>query len=198
MRKILLLILSLALLALPVCVSALELPVGKIAIKAQPIDYVSALAGIAKPVVKTYAENERYALLVTLDVPAYLPLDGLEMKVTANGCTVEDAGNLSLASGSYIIHGTVLVPGATVCVSVKDHALEQAQNAEQLWAAVNSDRSVSLTAVLGSAKVEQPSKDISIEIPKTGDRSVVGAGIGACALALLCFVSFVCGKEDER
>ena len=59
MRKLSFLVVALVMLiALPV--SALDL--GKLTLTVQPVDYVSALAGIAKPVSKSYAANERYAV----------------------------------------------------------------------------------------------------------------------------------------
>lgn len=174
MKKILFLVMALIMLiALPV--SALDL--GKLTLTVQPVDYVSALAGIAKPVSKTYAANERYAVAVTVNVPQYYDMSNMRIVVEPANCTVE-TGDIQLSTGTYLVTGTVLAPGASLTVAFRDEALYTASSAQDLYQALQNDRTVSAAAALGTAayaapEAEQPSAGgtPSMEIPKTGDRA---------------------------
>lgn len=171
MKKLLpLLLVALLLAALPV--SALD--VGKLTVAAQPVDYVAALAGIARPVNKTYAANERYAVAVTVDVPAYMDVSGMTAVLEPRNCTI-DSGVVPVAAGTYVLTGTVLAPGASIKIILRDDAITQAATAGQLWDAIRNDRTVSAAATLG------PAAQAVADIPKTGDRP----GIVGGALCLL-------------
>lgn len=185
MRKILFLVVALIMLiALPV--SALDL--GKLTLTVQPVDYVSALAGIAKPVSKTYAANERYAVAVTVNVPQYYDVTNLQIIGEPTNCTIE-TGEIKLETGTYIVTGTVLAPGASIKITFRDNAIYTASTAEQLYQAMQNDRTISAAANLGTAaytapETEQPGAP-SMEIPKTGERAGVAGVlliIAGCAL----------------
>lgn len=185
MRKLLFLIVALVMLiALPV--SALDL--GKLTLTVQPVDYVSALAGIAKPVSKTYAANERYAVAVTVNVPQYYDVTNLQIIGEPTNCTIE-TGEIKLETGTYIVTGTVLAPGASVKITFRDNAIYTATTAEQLYQALQNDRTVSAAASLGQTYTqESPDQPYINGIPQTGDRAGVAGLVlivaAACVLLL--------------
>lgn len=185
MRKILFLAVALVMLiALPV--SALDL--GKLTLTVQPVDYVSALAGIAKPVSKTYAANERYAVAVTVNVPQYYDMSNMRIVVEPANCTVE-TGDIQLATGTYLVTGTVLAPGASLTVTFRDNALYTASSAQDLYQALQNDRTISAAATLGQTYTQESAEQPYINgIPQTGDRAglagLVLIGAAACVLAI--------------
>lgn len=182
MRKILFFAVALVMLiALPV--SALDL--GKMTLTVQPVDYVSALAGIAKPVSKTYAANERYAVAVTVNVPQYYDMSNVQVVVEPANCTVE-TGDIQLATGTYLVTGTVLAPGASLTVTFRDEALYTASTAEQLYQALQNDRTISAAATLGPSYTQESTDQPYINgIPQTGDRAGVAGLVLIVAAACL-------------
>ena len=183
MRKILFLAVALVMLiALPV--SALDL--GKLTLTVQPVDYVSALAGIAKPVSKTYAANERYAVAVTVNVPQYYDVTNLQIIGEPTNCTIE-TGEIKLETGTYIVTGTVLAPGASIKITFRDNAIYTASTAEQLYQAMQNDRTISAAAALGQTYTqESPDQPYISGIPQTGDRAgVAGLVLIVAAVCVL-------------
>ena len=189
MRKVLL-ILSFALI-LMFLIPTYALDLGKLTVTVQPVDYVSALAGIAKPVSKTYAANERYAVAVTVNVPQYYNVTNLQIIGEPTNCTIE-TGEIKLETGTYLVTGTVLAPGASIKITFQDNAIYTATTAEQLYHALQNDRTISAAAALGQSAYEAPSTDITAppasSIPKTGDRvgmvGLVLIGAAVCVLAI--------------
>ncbi len=185
MRKLLFLVVALVMLiALPV--SALDL--GKLTLTVQPVDYVSALAGIAKPVSKTYAANERYAVAVTVSVPQYYDMSNMRVVVEPANCTVE-TGDIQLATGTYLVTGTVLAPGASLTVTFRDEAIYTASSAQDLYQALQNDRTISAAATLGQTYTQESTEQPYISgIPQTGDRAGVAGLVlivaAACVLLL--------------
>lgn len=185
MKRLLFLVLAFVMLiALPV--SALDL--GKLTLTVQPVDYVSALAGIAKPVSKTYAANERYAVAVTVQVPQYYDVTNLQIIGEPTNCTIE-TGEIKLETGTYIVTGTVLSPGASVKITFRDNAIYTASTAEQLYQALQNDRTVSAAATLGQTYTQESTEQPYISgIPQTGDRAGVAGLVlivaAACVLLL--------------
>lgn len=176
MKKTLTMLLALILmLAMTTTAFALDVPGEKITVTAEPVDYALAQGGIAQAVHKTYVANERFAILVSIKIPGYMDMAGLALEVTPKNCTVDNIDNLALATGDYVITGTTLAAGATVKITIKDTAPDTANTANELWAALYGDRTVSATATLGAAAQG------AITIPKTGSR----AEIGGAALCLL-------------
>ena len=182
MRKLLFFVVAFVMLiALPV--SALDL--GKLTLTVQPVDYVSALAGIAKPVSKTYAANERYAVAVTVNVPQYYDVTNLQIIGEPTNCTIE-TGEIKLETGTYIVTGTVLAPGASVKVTFQDNSIYTATTAEQLYNALQNDRTVSAAAALGQTYTQESTEQPYISgIPQTGDRA------GVAGLVLIVAAAFV-------
>lgn len=185
MRKLLFFVLAFVMLiALPV--SALDL--GKLTLTVQPVDYVSALAGIAKPVSKTYAANERYAVAVTVNVPQYYDVTNLQIIGEPTNCTIE-TGEIKLETGTYIVTGTVLAPGASVKITFRDNAIYTASSAQDLYQALQNDRTVSVAAALGQTYTQESTEHPYISgIPQTGDRAGVAGLVlivaAACVLLL--------------
>ena len=186
MRKILFLAVALAMLiALPV--SALDL--GKLTLTVQPVDYVSALAGIAKPVSKTYAANERYAVAVTVNVPQYYDVTNLQIIGEPTNCTIE-TGEIKVETGTYIVTGTVLAPGASIKITFRDNAIYTASTAEQLYQAMQNDRTISAAAALGQTYTqESPDQPYINGIPQTGDRAGVAGLVLIVAAAAVIWIS---------
>ena len=183
MRKLLFLVATLVMLiALPV--SALDL--GKLTLTVQPVDYVSALAGIAKPVSKTYAANERYAVAVTVQVPQYYDVTNLQIIGEPTNCTIE-TGEIKLETGTYIVTGTVLAPGASIKITFRDNAIYTATTAEQLYQAMQNDRPISAAAALGQTYTQESTEQPYISgIPQTGDRAgVAGLVLIVAAVCVL-------------
>lgn len=183
MRKLLFLAVALAMLiALPV--SALDL--GKLTLTVQPVDYVSALAGIAKPVSKTYAANERYAVAVSVSVPQYYDVTNLQIIGEPTNCTIE-TGEIKLETGTYIVTGTVLAPGASIKITFRDNAIYTATTAEQLYQAMQNDRTISAAAALGQSYTQESTEQPYISgIPQTGDRAgVAGLVLIVAAVCVL-------------
>lgn len=185
MKRLLFLVVALIMLiTLPV--SAIDL--GKLTLTVQPVDYVSALAGIAKPVSKTYAANERYAVAVTVNVPQYYDMSNMRIVVEPANCTVE-TGDIQLATGTYLVTGTVLAPGASLTVTFRDNALYTASSAQDLYQALQNDRTISAAAALGQTYTQESTEQPYINgIPQTGDRAGVAGLVlivaAACVLAI--------------
>ena len=188
MRKLLFFVLAFVMLiALPV--SALDL--GKLTLTVQPVDYVSALAGIAKPVSKTYAANERYAVAVTVNVPQYYDVTNLQIIGEPTNCTIE-TGEIKLESGTYLVTGTVLAPGASIKITFQDNAVYTATSAEDLYQALQNDRTISAAASLGQTYTQESTEQPYISgIPQTGDR----AGVAGLVLIVAAAVIWISRKK---
>lgn len=180
MKKLFTLMLAIVLtLAMTSTAYAVDIPAGKITLTVQPVDYQDAQRGIAQPVDKTYVANERYALLISIEVPSWLDTAGMALEISPKNCTVENVESLVLENGDYLIMGTVWAPGASVKVTAKDNAAKEASTPNEAWAALYGDRSVSATATLGAAATQ--TETAAVSIPKTGD----SASITGAALCLL-------------
>lgn len=185
MKRLLFLVVALIMIiTLPV--SALD--IGKLTLTVQPVDYVSALAGIAKPVSKTYAANERYAVAVSVNVPQYYDVTNLQIIGEPTNCTIE-TGEIKLETGTYIVTGTVLAPGASIKITFRDNAIYTASTADQLYQALQNDRTISAAAALGQTYTQESTEQPYISgIPQTGDREGVAGLVlivaAACVLLI--------------
>lgn len=130
-----------------------------------PVDYQTG-----KAVNKTYVENELFRLKVNIDLPRFVDLSNMQMVVEVDG--VEIAGpEIVLASGDYYIEGIVKAQPAKLTVKIKDMAFDNAETAEELYNAMQQDRTVSATYYFYSAAVTE---NEGFYIPKTGDASIIG------------------------
>ena len=185
MRKIIYLAMACIML---MTIPAAALDLGQLTLTVQPVDYVSALAGIAKPVSKTYAANERYAVAVTVQVPQYYDVTNLQIIGEPTNCTIE-TGEIKLETGTYIVTGTVLSPGASIKITFRDNAIYTATTAEQLYQAMQNDRTISAAATLGQTYTQESTEPPYVNgIPQTGDRAGVAGLVlivaAACVLLL--------------
>ena len=149
----------------------------KITIDIQPVDYQTG-----KAVNKSYVENELFRLRVDIDVPRFMDMDNLEMLIEVDGVEIEEP-IMTLTTGRYYIEGIVLTQPAAICVKIKDVALDNAETAEEMYEAMQKDRTVTKCYYFNSA---QPTVNNNLYIPKTGDYTVTGVIIlGLAALAAL-------------
>lgn len=187
MKRFLPLILAALLLLAALPAAAMDL--GQLTLSVQPVDYVSALAGIARPVSKAYAANERYAVAVTVSVPQYYDMSNMQVVVEPANCTVE-TGDIQLATGTYLVTGTVLAPGASLTITFRDNAIYTASTAQDLYQALQNDRTVSAAAALGQSYTQESTDQPYINgIPQTGDRAGVAGLVLIVAAAAVIWIS---------
>lgn len=207
MKKIigLLFVLALLLAVASPAFAAVESQAGSIKITAQEVDYVSALAGIAKPVTKTHAENERFAVLVSIKVPSWFDTTNMAAKLDRVGLTVDGAFTLPIVTGDYIIYGTLYSANASLTITLEDNAINSASSAQELWRALYGDRSVSAVVnfapqtVLPQATMQQTTTNgiqtvMIAEVPQTGGAPATAAAVAIIAAAFL----FIVLRAAER
>lgn len=188
MKNALVSLLVVAILMIAIPASAYE--PGRITITAQPVDYVHALAGIAQPISKSYAANERYAIAVSITVPPYYDVSDMTIVVAPEGCTVE-TGAIEVKGGTYFVTGTILSQSAKITVTIRDDAIGQASTASQLWQAIYGDRTVSTTASFSTKILSEGSSCTppSTGIPQTGDKSDILGGYFIFAAAIVFIIN---------
>lgn len=151
------------------------------------LDYQSG-----KAVSKTYVENELFLLKVELGIPRFTDLNDMELIVELDGVEVDES-NLVLADGTYYIAGIVLDQPAALRVTVKDKAYDNAVTAEQLYNAIQKNRTASKTYYFNATQTVKTTTTTTVEIPKTGAPSVLYPAIGLLALGFCIYA----GKYDE-
>ena len=189
MRKFLVLMLALALaFAFTSTAYAATIPAGAITITAQSVDYVSALAGIAKPTTAAHHENERVAVLVTVAVPQWYDVANMSVAVEQHGLVLDSTAGLAVASGNYLLYGTLYSTTGRLTITMQDNALTGAATAQALWAALYGDRTVSATVDFAPATAIQPAAIRTtevLEIPQTGDAPGAALAVVLMAGALI-------------
>lgn len=153
-----------------------------VAFAAEPItvDIQAVDVQTGKAVSKSYVENELFKLRVDLNVPRFADIENLELVIECDGVEIEEP-IMTLATGRYYLEGIVLTQPAAICVKIKDVALDNAETAEDLYYAMQINRSVSACYNFNTAHKTE------MYIPKTGDYTVTGFIIlGLAALAVLC------------
>ena len=122
-----------------------------------------------KAVSKTYVPNELFKLKVDVGIPRFADLQNMELIVELDGVKI-DQTDLKLEDGTYYITGIVIDQPAALRITVKDMAYENATTAEELYNAMQKDRTVSKTYYFNAAQpAEQPIAKNPVVIPKTGD-----------------------------
>lgn len=145
-----------------------------------------------KAVSKTYVPNELFKLKVDIGIPRFYDLTDMELIVELDGVKL-DENNLQLADGTYNITGIVIDQPAALRITVKDKAYDNATTAEELYNAMQQNRTVSKTYYFNSAQpAEQPIAKNPVVIPKTGAPTVLGYAV---SLALIGFGLAVAGKR---
>lgn len=168
-----------------------NIPAGKITLTATVVDYVSALAGIAKPVETTHYENERVAILVTVDVPQWYDTSNMSVVMEPVGMTIDSSG-LAIATGNYLLFGTLYSTTGKLTITIRDNAVANASSAQAFWSAFYGDRTVSTvvtfsipTAAIGGTTLYTTPV---VEIPQTGDASVMGYALILLAVSVVLMV----------
>ena len=104
-----------------------------------------------------------------------------------------DTNDLKLEAGTYYLSGIVTDQPAALRITVKDKAYDNATTAEELYNAMQKNRTVSKTYYFNTAQpAEQPIAKNPVVIPKTGDISIIAYAI---PLSLIGFGLFVAGKR---
>ena len=114
-----------------------------VAFAAEPItvDIQAVDVQTGKAVSKTYVENELFKLRVDLNVPRFADIENLELVIECDGVEIEEP-TMTLTTGRYYIEGIVLTQPAAICVKIKDVALDNAETAEEMYEAMQKDRTV--------------------------------------------------------
>ena len=145
-----------------------------------------------KVVSKTYVPNELFKLKVDVGIPRFADLQNMELIVELDGVKI-DQTDLKLEDGTYYITGIVIDQPAALRVTIKDMAYENATTAEELYNAMQKNRTVSKTYYFNAAQpAEQPIAKNPVGIPKTGDVSIIAYAV---SLSLIGFGLFVAGKR---
>ena len=145
-----------------------------------------------KVVSKTYVPNELFMLKVDIGIPRFADLQNMELIVEPDGVKI-DQTDLKLEDGTYYITGIVIDQPAALRVTIKDMAYNNAETAEELYNAMQKDRTVSKTYYFNAAQpAEQPIAKNPVVIPKTGGASVLAYAV---SIALIGFGLAVAGKR---
>lgn len=145
-----------------------------------------------KAVSKTYVNNELFLLEVDLGIPRFFDLTDMELIIELDGVKL-DANDLRLEAGTYYLSGIVTDQPAALRITVKDKAYDNATTAEELYNALQQDRTVSKTYYFNAAQpAEQPIAKNPVVIPKTGGASALAYAV---SIALIGFGLAVAGKR---
>lgn len=145
-----------------------------------------------KAVSKTYVNNELFSLKVDLGIPRFYDLTDMELIIELDGVKL-DANDLRLEAGTYYLSGIVTDQPAALRITVKDKAYDNATTAEELYNAMQKNRTVSKTYYFNSAQpAEQPIAKNPVVIPKTGGASALAYAV---SIALIGFGLAVAGKR---
>ena len=122
-----------------------------------------------KAVSKTYVNNELFLLKIDLGIPRFFDLTDMELIIDLDGVEL-DTNDLRLEAGTYYLSGIVTDQPAALRITVKDKAYDNATTAEELYNAMQKNRTVSKTYYFNAAQpAEQPIAKNPVVIPKTGD-----------------------------
>ena len=119
-------------------------------------------------------------------------LQNMGLIVESDGVKI-DQTDLKLEDGTYYITGIVIDQPAALRVTIKDMAYNNAETAEDLYNAMQQDRTVSKTYYFNAAQpAEQPIAKNPVVIPKTGGASVLAYAV---SIALIGFGLAVAGRR---
>lgn len=145
-----------------------------------------------KAVSKAYVNNELFLLKVDLGIPRFFDLTDMELIIELDGVKL-DANDMKLEAGTYYLSGIVTDQPAALRVTVKDKAYDNATTAEELYNAMQKNRTVSKTYYFNAAQpAEQTIAKNPVVIPKTGGASVLAYAV---SIALIGFGLAVAGKR---
>ena len=145
-----------------------------------------------KAVSKTYVPNELFKLKVDIGIPRFFDLTDMELIIELDGVKL-DENDLRLEAGTYYLSGIVTDQPAALRITVKDKAYDNATTAEELYNAMQKNRTVSKTYYFNAAQpAEQLIAKNPVVIPKTGGASVLAYAV---SIALIGFGLAVAGKR---
>lgn len=164
-------------LALALCLLAFGAALAEdpISIDVTPLDYRTGKA-IAKP---DYNPDQLFKLRVAIDIPRFVDRTDLRLEWLVDGIEIKDPAKD--ANGYYIVEGVILDQPAALTVRVKDCAFDNADTAEDMYYALQHDRTVERTYYFYRAASG------NITLPKTGDLSAIGPAAALIACAGLCW-----------
>ena len=143
-----------------------------------------------KAVSKTYVNNELFLLKVDIGIPRFYDLTDMELIIELDGVKL-DTNDMRLEAGTYYLSGIVTDQPAALRITVKDMAYENATTAEELYNAMQKNRTVSKTYYFNAAQPAAQPIPSKMEIPKTGDMSFIAYAV---PFSLIGFCLFVAGK----
>ena len=131
-------------------------------------------------------------LKVDIGIPRFFDLTDMELIIELDGVKL-DTNDLRLEAGTYYLSGIVTDQPAALRITVKDMAYDNATTAEELYNAMQKNRTVSKTYYFNAAQpAEQPIAKNPVVIPKTGGASVLAYAV---SIALIGFGLAVAGKR---
>lgn len=141
-----------------------------------------------KVITKTsYAENELFELRVEVGMPRFVSTADLQLTIETDGVEITEQ-NVELMGGVYYIKGIVIDQPAAIRVKIKDCAFQNADTAEEMYEALQHDRTVLKTfyfyATTGAAAYKAGD---AVVIPKTGDASAIAYAVLAVVAAAACW-----------
>ena len=96
---------------------------------------------------------------------------------------------IDLRSGEYYLSGVITRQPASLTVEIRDHSFDNANTAEELYNAIQFDRSTAATYKFSVAQTSTTTNTTTIvkQLPKTGGPSALGSSILLLVCAALVF-----------
>ena len=126
---------------------------------------------------KNYSVNELFTVTSNLTV-----------KLRTDGLTLFEP-QIDLRSGEYYLSGVITRQPASLTVEIRDHSFDNANTAEELYNAIQFDRSTAATYKFSVAQTSTTTNTTTIvkQLPKTGGPSALGSSILLLVCAALVF-----------
>ena len=93
---------------------------------------------------KNYSVNELFTVRVTVSIPRFTDTSNLTVKLRTDGLTMFEP-QIDLRSGEYYLSGVITRQPASLTVEIRDHSFDNANTAEELYNAIQFDRSTAAT-----------------------------------------------------
>ena len=132
-----------------------------ITVDIQAVDYQTG-----KAVSKTYVENEMFRLMVDINIPRFADTKNMELIIECDGVEIDEPA-MALTTGRYYLTGIVTEQPAAICVKVKDIAFATATTAEEMYNAMQNDRTVSKCFYFYNN-----TQSVPVNVPKTGSHTM--------------------------
>ncbi|MDD3920965.1 MAG: hypothetical protein PHO41_07350, partial [Eubacteriales bacterium] len=142
-------------------------------------------------------ENERIAVLVSVNVPSWYDTSNMRVAVEQTGLVMDSTAGLAVATGNYLLYGTLYSTAGRLTVTMQDNALTGAATAQALWAALYGDRTVSASVSFAAPIPASIPTTQVLEIPQTGDAPTLIA-IPLCAAGVILAIILHRKKRSEQ